>query len=254
MPSRRAIDALPVWQAALGVALLAAWEIIGRLSGDTWTSRPTLIFGRLAGWAGGDLYIHVGVTLTEVLTGLFLGTLGGVLAGLLLGRMPVAAEIVRPLIVALYSVPLIALAPLLIMFFGLDMLPKIVLITIVVFFLLFFNTLAGVETIDEDLVAALMLMGSTRHEEFQKIILPATMVWILGGIKVALPYALVAATTAEMLASRRGMGWLLVQSSSQYDMTGLYAALTVLMLLGILVSETAIKLEQWLLRWRSSSR
>ena len=84
------------------------------------------------------------------------------LAGLLLGRAPIAAGILRPIVVAFYSVPLVALAPLFIMFFGLDMLPKIVLVTIVVFFLLFFNTFAGAASVDNDLIAQIELMGSTR--------------------------------------------------------------------------------------------
>src|SRR6202000_1257856 len=97
-------------------------------------------------------------TATEMVVGVVIGTLCGTVAGLVLGRIPPLAITLRPIIVALYSIPLIALAPLLIMFFGLDMMPKIVLISIVVFFLLFFNTLSGAEAVDDDLVATLDLM------------------------------------------------------------------------------------------------
>ncbi len=174
----------------------------------------------------------------------------GVLAGLLLGRSPIAAGILRPIVVAFYSVPLVALAPLFIMFFGLDMLPKIVLVSIVVFFLLFFNTFAGASSVDHDLIAQVELMGSTRREMFQKVVAPACMAWIIGGIKTALPYALVAATTGEMLAARRGLGFLISDAASQFDMTSLYAALFILMLLGLAVSEIATWSERHLLRWR----
>ena len=189
--------------------------------------------------AAGQLYLHVATTLTEVVTGLVAGSMLGVLAGLMLGRSPIAAGILRPIVVAFYSVPLVALAPLFIMFFGLDMLPKIVLVTIVVFFLLFFNTFAGASSVDHDLIAQVELMGSTRREKFQKVVAPACMAWIIGGIKMALPYALVAATTGEMLAARRGLGFLLSDAASQFDMTSLYAALFILMLLGLAVSEMA---------------
>ena len=198
----RRIDPIAVWQVAVGVLLLAGWETIGRLDGSEWTSRPSLIAVRLASWLHGSLYIHVATTLTEVVTGLMVGAAFGVVAGLLLGRAPLAAGILRPIVVAFYSVPLIALAPLFIMFFGLDMLPKIVLVTIVVFFLLFFNTFAGAASVDNDLIAQIELMGSTPREAFQKVIAPACMVWIIGGMKIALPYALVAATTGEMLAGK----------------------------------------------------
>src|ERR1700722_8905501 len=243
-------DHILLWQVAVGVGLLAAWEALGRLHGSQWTSEPSLIAARLVQWARGDLYLQVATTLTEVVTGLVIGAAFGILAGLVLGRSPLLSVILRPIIVAFYSVPLIALAPLFIMFFGLDMLPKIVLVTIVVFFLLFFNTFAGASSVDRELIAQVQLMGSTRREIFQKVVAPACMAWIIGGMKIALPYALVAATTGEMLAARRGLGFLLSDAASQFDMTSLYAALFILMLLGLAVSETAAWGERHLLRWR----
>jgi NitT/TauT family transport system permease protein len=249
-PIRTRGDAIIVWQIAVGIALLAGWEAVGRLHGTQWTSEPSLIAAKLAQWVQGDLYIHIATTLTEVVTGLFIGSMFGILAGLLLGRSPLLSVILRPIIVAFYSVPLIALAPLFIMFFGLDMLPKIVLVTIVVFFLLFFNTFAGATSVDHDLIAQIELMGSTRREKFQKVVAPACMAWIVGGIKIALPYALVAATTGEMLAARHGLGFLLSDAASQFDMTSLYAALFILMIMGLVVSEIAASSERHILRWR----
>ena len=243
-------DPIIVWQIAVGLGLLIAWEAVGRLHGAQWTSEPSLIAARLVQWLRGDLYLQVATTLTEVVTGLLIGSAFGILAGLLLGRSPVLSVILRPIIVAFYSVPLIALAPLFIMFFGLDMLPKIVLVTLVVFFLLFFNTFAGATSVDHDLIAQVELMGSNRREKFQKVVAPACMAWIVGGIKIALPYALVAATTGEMLAARRGLGFLLSDAASQFDMTSLYAALFILMLMGLAVSEAAAWAERHLLRWR----
>jgi NitT/TauT family transport system permease protein len=136
------------------------------------------------------------------------------------------------------------------MFFGLDMMPKIVLVGLVVFFLLLFNTISGVEQIDQDLLASFQLLGATRQEEFRKVILPACMVWIIGGLKIAVPYALVAATTGEILASRRGIGFLLTDAASMFDMTGLYAGLFVVMAAGLLAASLSSRLERWLLRWR----
>lgn len=246
----RRFDPVILWQVAVGIVLLAGWEMIGRISGGVWTSMPSLIAMKLAAWLQGSVYIHIVTTLAEVISGLAMGAMAGVLAGLLLGRSPVSAGILRPIVVAFYSVPLVALAPLFIMFFGLDMLPKIVLVTIVVFFLLFFNTFAGASSVDHDLIAQVELMGSNRREMFQKVVAPACMAWIIGGIKTALPYALVAATTGEMLAARRGVGFLLSDAASQFDMTSLYAALFILMVMGLVVAETAAWAERHMLRWR----
>lgn len=249
----RRFDPIVLWQIVVGILLLGGWEAVGRISGGAWTSRPSLIAVKLGEWFQGSIYIHIATTLTEVITGLLFGTMFGVLAGLVLGRAPIAAAILRPLVVAFYSVPLVALAPLFIMFFGLDMLPKIVLTSIVVFFLLFFNTFSGATSVDNDLIAQIELMGSTQREKFQKVVAPACMAWIIGGIKTALPYALVAATTGEMLAARRGVGFLLSDAASQFDMTSLYAALFILMVLGLMVGEAAAWAERYMLRWRHAA-
>ena len=237
-------------QVALGLVLLGGWELAGRTYGYDWTSLPSLIAARLGVWVIGDLWLHTVTTLSEMLIGLALGGTAGVAVGLMLGRAPVIATVLRPIIVALYSVPLITMAPLLILWFGLDLEPKIVLVTIVVFFLVFFNTFAGVQAIDQDLIATVRMMCARGTEEFRKLVAPAAMAWILSGLKIALPYALAAATTGELLAARRGLGSLLAHAATQFDMTGLYAALFVLMLMGIAISEAAALLERRLLRWR----
>nr|ACF98193.1 putative binding-protein-dependent transport systems inner membrane component [uncultured bacterium 1114] len=240
-------------QLALGAALLGIWELAGANQVSSLASRPSLVLARLWLWITTDLHVHVATTLTEMILGLAIGTTLGVLAGITLGRSPLLSTLLRPLIVAAYSVPLIALVPLIIMFFGIDMLPKIVLISIVVFFLLLFNTFSGVQAIDKDMIASIQIMGSTQREEFQKVIAPAAMAWIIGGVKTALPYALVAATTGEMLASRSGVGFLVMRGAQRFDMPALYAGLLVLMIIGLLISDIATRIEKWMLRWRHAA-
>lgn len=240
---------LLTWQIGLAVAMLALWEWAG--NGSQWFSQPSLIAARLATWFAGPIYIHLWTTAAELVIGLTIGTATGVLAGLLLGRSPFLADTLRPVIVALYSVPLVSLAPLFIMFFGVEMMPKIVLVSLVVFFLLFFNTFAGVDGIDKDLIASLELMGANRFEVFRKVVAPACMAWVMAGIKIALPYALVATITGEILSARYGLGYLLQQSAQQYNMTSLYGILLLLMVIGVLISEAAVRVELRLLRWRN---
>ncbi|MFI4983297.1 MAG: ABC transporter permease, partial [Nevskiales bacterium] len=167
-----------LWQVAVGVLFLAGWEVAGRLTASQWISRPSLIAITLLHWLQGDLYIQVATTITEVVVGLLIGAAAGILVGLWFGRSPLLSVVLRPIVVAFYSVPLIALAPLFIMFFGLDMLPKIVLVAIATFFLLFFNAFAGAQAVDADLIASVDLMGCTPRERFQKVIAPACMAWI----------------------------------------------------------------------------
>jgi NitT/TauT family transport system permease protein len=246
-------DSVVVWQLALGVSLLAAWEVLGHSGGERWVSEPSLIAVKIWTWLGGSLYVHLWATVAELVVGFVIGTSLGILAGMILGRSPVLATILRPIIVGLYSVPLVALAPLFIMFFGLGLLPKIVLVAIVTFFLLFFNTFTGAERIDRDLIESMEIMGANRREIFRKVVAPATSVWIVGGIKIALPYALVATVTGELLATRAGLGYLLSQAAEQFDMTSLYAVLLILMVIGLLLSEAAARIERRVLRWRHAA-
>ena len=241
------------WQAVITLALLGLWEYAGTTSLGAWVSRPSLIAGQLLGWMGGALYRHLFITLAEMGIGLAVGGSLGVLAGLVIGHSPLASSILRPIVVALYSVPMVALSPLFIIFFGLYMLPKIILVTKVVFFLMFFSVFSGVTQVDRDIINSLRLMGASRTEEFRKVILPGCMVWIIGGLKISLPYALVAAVTGEMLAATAGIGYLINDASVALNMTGLYAALLVLMVLGLLIGEVAVQLERRMLRWRNAS-
>lgn len=240
-------------QVLLGIALLALWELVGRTFGHSWTSLPSLIGVRLYEWISTDLFRHMGVTLTEIFVGLSLGGTAGILLGLVLGRSIVAGTVFRPIIVGFYSVPVITLAPLFILWFGLDLAPKIVLVTVSAFFLLFFNTFSGVRAIDRDLILSMRIMGASSSEEFRKVIAPGAMTWIISGVKIALPYAFAAAVTGELLASRDGLGSLLARAAAQFDMTGLYSALVVLMVMGIVTSAIAVAIERRMLRWRHAA-
>lgn len=249
MTERRDVHILAL-QVLLAGALIGAWEWVGRAYGGAWTSTPIQVASRLVDWSRHDLAYHVAVTLYEIAAGLALGGSAGVIAGLLLGRTKVLSVVLRPIIVGFYSVPIATLAPLLILWFGLGVAPKIVLVCVSSFFLLFFNTFAGMQAIDRDLVLSLRLMGANRREEFRKVSAPGARSWIVSGFKIAVPYSFAAAVTGELLAARDGIGSLLSKAAAQFDMTGLYAALFVLMVLGVLASVGMAALERRLLRWR----
>jgi NitT/TauT family transport system permease protein len=243
-------NAVWLWRAIIALFLVVTWEGFGRLVDATWTSQPSLIVVRIVELLPGRLSEDIGVTLAEIVVGLLIGLPSGVVVGLLLGRRPFAAALLRPVIVAVNSVPIIALAPLLIMWFGLGLAPKIAMVALVVFFLIFFNTFAGAQAVDKDWIVTLEIMGSTSRERFQKVIAPACLAWVLSGLKSALPYSLIAATVGEMMLARAGLGNLITASASHFDMTGVYTGLFVLMALGGVLSDLADRLERRLLRWR----
>ena len=242
------------WQAVTIIGILAAWELLGHILDPTWVSRPSLIFVRLADLLRGEIYRHLAITAGEIVVGISIGGSLGALAGLWLGTSRLLGSILRPLVVTLYNVPLVTLAPLFIVWFGFGMESKVVLVAISVFFVVFFNTFSGAQRVDQDLLQTLRLMGATRFEVFVRVVFPASMAWIVAAFKIAFPYALVAATTGEMLAARDGLGSLLAKSAAQFDMTGVYTILFVLMIVGMLIGEIAMRSENYLLRWRHAQR
>jgi NitT/TauT family transport system permease protein len=240
------------WRIGITVAGLALWEFAsGRLIKPFWISSPSAIGAQLMDWiATGDLWMHVEVTLTETMLGFLFGAVSGVIVGLALGLNKRLAAVLDPFIIAINSLPKIALAPLFILWFGVGLLSKVVLATMVVFFLVFYSTYAGTLAVEQELVDVLRLMGASRLQIIRKVILPSVLLWIFTGMKISVPYALIGAVVGEMMASNKGLGYLIQAAAGQYDTDGVFAALFVLMIIATGL-HTALKLsERLMLRWK----
>src|SRR5260370_28026720 len=134
--------------------------------------------------------------------------------------------------------------------FGIELESKIVLVISSVFFLLLYNTLDGVLDIDRDLVEALGLMGATRTEIVRKALIPGTLPWIFTGLRIAVRYALTAAILGELIASNQGIGYLIEFSAGQYNSTGVFAAVCVLVVCSVILTEILRRTEALTQRWR----
>ena len=240
------------WRVAIVVVGLAAWQFSsGRLMKPFWISSPLLIWNQLAEWiATGELWANVEVTLIETVLGFVFGAIGGIAFGLALGLNRRLAAVLDPFIVAFYSLPKIALAPLFILWFGVGLTSKVVLATFVVFFLVFYNTYAGTLAVEQELVDVLRLMGASRAQIIRKVILPSALIWIFTGMKSSVPYALIGAVVGEMMASNKGLGYLIQAAAGQYDTAGVFAALFVLMIIATGLHELLKQSERLMLRWR----
>ncbi|MFO7544323.1 MAG: ABC transporter permease [Trueperaceae bacterium] len=254
-----------VVRSIIGVSLLGLWELIAgpgvnigqlRLHVDPFfISRPSLIFSRLAEWtATGTLWFHLWITLQEMIGGFVLGAAAGIVVGFVLGKNAFLAEVLDPYIVAVYSLPKIALAPLVILWFGLGLEPKIVLAAIVVFFLVFYNAYTGVREVDRELVDVLRLMGASRWSILIKAELPSALTLIFLGLKMSVPYALIGAIVGEMMAANRGIGAVLQNSAGQFDTAGVFAALFVLMVVSTSLNALLQRSEGLVLRWKEAGR
>jgi NitT/TauT family transport system permease protein len=247
-------ERLIVWAWRIGILVvgLGFWQFAsGRLIKPFWISSPSEIWRQLADWiATGELWLHVEVTLTETVMGFGFGAVSGVAVGLALGLNRRLAAVLDPFIIAFYSLPKIALAPLFILWFGVGLTSKVVLATFVVFFLVFYNTYVGTLAVEAELVDVLRLMGARRSQIVRKVILPSALIWIFTGMKSSVPYALIGAVVGEMMASNKGLGYLIEAAAGQYDTGGVFAALFVLMIIATGLHELLKQSERLVMRWK----
>ncbi|SEP82536.1 ABC transporter permease [Streptomyces radiopugnans] len=242
-----------VWavRAVLLVVVLALWQAAsGRWIDGTFISRPSDIVDRLgAWWADGTLADHTWITVQEIVYGFLLGAVAGALAGYLLGASRFVYRVLDPFIMALYAIPKVALAPLFIVWIGIGMDMKVMLAAVTVFFLVFLNTAAAVREVDQGLVDAVRLMGGGRRQIALKVVLPSSMAGFLTGLKVSVPYALIGAVIGELVASNRGLGYLINDAAAQFDTAGVFATLVILSLiagaLNILVGVLDRRVNRW---------
>lgn len=235
-----------------GLLLFSLWELSsGRLIDPFWISSPSRVFGYL--WkitADGSLFGHLGTTLYETVTGFFIGALLGIGGGFLLARAEVVAEVLDPYIVAFNGIPRIALAPLFIIWFGIGTTSKVILVVIVVSFLTFFNTYAGVKGADLELKNMVRIMGANERQVLFKVTLPAAIPWITTGLKLSVPYALVGAVVGEFIAASKGLGYLINYNTGLFSTTGALGGILVLAVIVALCTEVISRIEAHLLRWR----
>jgi NitT/TauT family transport system permease protein len=229
---------------ALALILLATWEYQPSADLRFWMSGPVEIVARLWSWIlDGSLWENVGATLLAMALGYAIGTVAGIALGLMFGLMPRVHRVLSPYIAALYAMPKIALAPLFIIVLGIGIAPKVTLVALTVFFLVLNSTLDGVRNVDRDLTRALALMGATRTEMITKVLLPATLPWIFTGMRIAVRYAFTNTLLAELIASNSGIGFMIEYYSGVFDATGTYAAILVLVIMSVGLTELLTRIE-----------
>lgn len=243
----------------LPVAVLVGWEFT---SGDPATqpnvlfdsfyiSKPSEIWAALVGWVDeGVLFESIEATVTAMLLGFGIGALLGVLTGIVLGSSPVLGGIFRPFIIALNSIPRLALVPLFILWFGFGLGSKVALVIVIVFFLVFYSTYEGVRDVEQRLLDVLKVMNANRLTLQLKVRLPSATMWIIQGLQVSVPYALVAAVTAEIVGSNTGIGYLIQRSAGNFFTAGVFAGIVVLVVVSVLINALVTLLEKRLLRWK----
>lgn len=246
---------ITVYRLAVLIVLIALWEGMVSLgfANSFWISSPSLIAKLTYELVmNGKLIHHTGVTLIEAFSGLAAGTVVGVLLGLLLGASRTLGKVVEPFIMALNSLPRVALAPLLVMYVGIGFASKFLLAFSLVVVIIMVNTFEGIRAVDPTLVNAMRILGASRMRLFSLVLIPNSVPWILAGIRVSVSFSIVGAIVGEFISSRAGIGYMIDHASGAYDTTGMMVPLFTLMLCAVTFDFLIIRLTRYLLRWRVS--
>jgi NitT/TauT family transport system permease protein len=274
-----------IWQIVICAAVLAIWQwgydlharfpwAVPELLDPYFVSKPSEIFdsflvlscikskmGVYNGWFNGDfsrcmaryennLWVATAVTLKNTFFGFVTGVSSGFAAGLVLGRSDRLSAIFQPFITAVNSIPRIALAPIIILAFGIGDTSKVVTSWIVVVFLVFFNTFEGARSIDEGFVNAARLLGATEWQITRTVVVPSTMAWVFASLSPAISFALIGVIVGEFIGAERGIGRLIIESESRAEASGMMVAVVILMLVGTVLSALIWRLQAYLLRWQ----
>ena len=243
---------LNLQRALLLIFLLLAWEFAsGTLVDANFAGKPSRIGAALYGWiVSGEIWPHVMATLREAFVGYVAGSVLGVLCGVLLGLNPFVSRVVYPVITAVYSVPKVSFAPLLIMVFGIREPSKIALTALIVFFFVFYDTYRGTRSVSDELKDSVMVMGANRWQFFRIVVWPTTLEAVIDGLKISVPYALIGAVSGEIIISNQGLGYLVRQHANLLDVNGVFAALTILLVFSVATNILINRVRRNTNRWR----
>ncbi|MDQ8030390.1 MAG: ABC transporter permease [Bordetella sp.] len=256
---------ITLWQLLILGCLLGAWEGLTRipwfvqntLFDPFFISQPSRVAVRLWEWLQPDprsVWPHLWLTLQATLIGLVVGVGSGFAVGLALSRSQFLADVFNPFIVAFNSMPRIAFVPLITMFFGLGLASKVVTSWFVVFFLVFFNTYKGGRSVERELVDFCRTLGGSPRQILWRVRIPTAAAWTFAALPNAISFALIGVVLAEFVGSTTGMGYLMITALATLNATDMFAAVTLLSIVGIVLVYLVTWLERRLLHWAPEFR
>jgi len=252
--SRRLLrDVGPVVAAALAFVLVwGAIVIIGSYPPYILPG-PLVVSERFAtGWLEGTIGPHFMTTLSEVLLGLAVGGSAGILTGILLARSRLAARMLSPYIVAAQATPILALAPLIALWFGTGLGSRVLICALICFFPIAVGTMVGIRSVDPKLIELGRSLRASRWQRLSRIEVPSALPQILGGLRIGVTLAVVGAIVAEWAGGDKGLGVLInLARGSMFDIPLMFATLITIALLGVALYLIVVAIERRLVRSHS---
>lgn len=237
------------------VALIGIWQLYCRLTGiaDYTLPAPSDIALRMAEDRA-RLWLHFTATLKLSLMGLGLGLLVGAAIAVVIHSVPLLREAVAPLLVISQNIPLIALGPLLMIWFGFGLTPKLILLVIVCFFPVTISMLTGLGQAEPHLREYLGMIGASNWERMKRLEFPASLPYLFSGLKIAATYVVSSAIVAEWLGANRGIGYYLQLRFKGFDAAGVFGSIVCIIALSLVFFGAVALLERVVIRWRPRPR
>jgi NitT/TauT family transport system permease protein len=245
------------WVLLLSLAgAVLAWWVITRVAGLPAFILPSPGQVVVRFWEAlkdGSLLIHAGVTLGEVLLGLFVGTCLAMVLGYAVAKSRMFEQLVAPYLVATQAIPIVAVAPLLVIWFGPGVFSKVLICALIVFFPVLVNTVIGVRAVPESLHDLMGSLRASNSQTLRYLELPAALPVLLAGLRIGATLSVIGAVVGELVGSRNGLGFLINLARGQYDTALVFVAVLTLILMALVLYGLVALAEQKLLVWQERS-
>nr|MDT0661226.1 ABC transporter permease [Micromonospora sp. DSM 115978] len=234
------------------VAFCSAWQFAsGRIFPVFIVSSPQLVLERFGDFMeGGELLSHLAYTMRACLTGFAIGAVVGSTLGLAFGIFEPVARTIRPFAAMLYSTPKIMLAPLIVVWFGVDLTMKVVIAAFSCMWVIFYNVWNATRRIDRNLLDQFRMMGANQRQIIAGLYLPSATTWLLTSLRVAFPIALIGSVVGEFVASNQGLGHLALDSGHRYDTAGVLVAVLTITLTAMTIDTLLTALQRKVALWQ----
>ncbi len=241
----------------VALLLIAGWEVLFRSEAYPafLVPAPAEVGARLVGVvADGSLLRHTWTTLQAVLLGLATGASAALLLGYLVAKSALLEQLITPYLVALQAVPIVAIAPLLVIWFGSGLTSKVLICALIVFFPMLVNTIVGVRGVAPELHDLMRVLEASRWQTFRYLEAPAALPVLMGGLKVSATLSVIGAVVGEFVSARAGLGFLVNSSRAVFDTPLMIVAVLTLAALALALYGLVALAERWLLGWQARAR
>src|SRR3984957_8912831 len=201
-------------------------------------------------FAGGTIWRHLWITLSESMLAFAIGSTGGVLIGFWFARKPAVAAVFDPYVKMVNALPRVVLAPIFTLWFGLGIWSKVALGVTLVFFIVFFNVYQGVREVSPTVLANARMLGMNERALLRHVYWPSALSWMFSSLHTAVGFAVVGAVVGEYLGSAAGLGYLIQQAEGVFDVAGVFAGMLILAVFVLIIDAAVSRVEKRLLAWR----